>query len=558
MLIDARHHPEGVTVQADVVIVGAGPAGIAMANELSARGIASVLVEAGGARFSTKSQQQYDGEVAELGYDLMRTRTRQFGGSSNCWAGWCRPFSEQDLAHREWIPNSGWPIERAAMEPYFGPAAQFLGIPYTSFEEEDWRAHGDAHGARLMPLQAPDGFENVISHLSAPIRLGKPHLRTLKADRLVRVLLNATVCHVDTDEDCRVATGVTVQTAPHHRFSIFARQVVLAAGGIENARLLLLSNQRRARGLGNERDVVGRYFMDHPRLRMGQLFLSDERIARFYDVAYYYQNNKFRSGSTLPAAALGLSPEVQRTEQTTQCHIGLIASYPFERGSASEATKMIYRAYRNGGSIVAPAAVLRGIPGLVPTSATWALRKMRSRALVRSFVVQSVLEAVPDPENRVTLGGSLDALGQRRTHLRWRVGELEQRSHLLALARLKKLVERRGLGRLELNTENWFERVETTWHHMGTTRMHRDPRYGVVDHNCRVHEMSNLFIAGSSVFSTGGGNMPTINLVALALRLAAHLAQQRAWRAPAPQGMPCDGRQADFGTVAVARSASRN
>jgi choline dehydrogenase-like flavoprotein len=536
VLIDARSQPVGGTVDADVVIVGAGPAGLAIAQELADQGVASVLVEAGGERFSAKSQRHYEGEVAELSYDLMRTRTRQFGGSSHCWAGWCRPFSEQDLARRDWIPNSGWPIAREALEPYFGRAGQFLGISPGSTSHEDWRAHGEACGAPLIPVRAADGLENVISHLSQPVRFGRAHLRTLVAKPLVRVFLHATVCHIETDEDCRHATAVAVQTVADRRFRITAKQVVLAAGGIENARLLLLSNQRRSVGLGNELDVVGRYFMDHPRLRMGRLHLHAERAGRFYDVAYYYGNKSFRSGGVLPAATLALTPEVQRAEGATQCHMGLIASYPFESAAVTEATKLVYRTMRNSRLPLAPVALLRGVPGVLPTSMAWALRRVRSRALVRSFVVQSVLEPTPDPENRVTLASGRDAFGQQRTHLRWRVGELERRSHLLALQRLGMLVQQRGLGWLEVDADNWFGRVETTWHHMGTTRMHQDPRFGVVDTNCRVHGMSNLFIAGSSVFTSGGGNMPTLNLVALAFRLAGHLAQQRAWSRPAAGG----------------------
>ncbi|WP_165799577.1 GMC oxidoreductase [Sphingomonas oleivorans] len=528
MMIDARSLPVGTKIRTAVCIVGAGPAGITISRELSRLGIENCLVEAGGLDFSAESQSHYLGEVEYSPYDLVTTRTRHFGGSSNCWAGWSRPFDEIDMEARFWVPNSGWPIGLDVLKPYYPRANEALQLPDAPYDLSYWAEHGQAHDAPLIQFNG-SGLTNVISQLSPPTRFGFVYRHELSRSGLSRVLLHATASEIVTNEDGTRATGVRINTAADRTIGVEAGIVVLALGGIENARLLLLSRKARPAGLGNDHDVVGRYFMDHPRIRMGRLYLQAPRsYSRFYDVTYYYGNRRFARAGTQPAASIGFSREVQRERELLQCHIGFIGSYLFESSPRVDSGKRLYKALtRNNTEPLALADVRSAVIGLPLSSTAWLARQTRSRRLTHHFELQSVLEAAPDPDNRVTLNGDRDRFGINRVKLRWKVGEMEKRSHQTAIALLGREVEALGIGRVEMEPEQWGDdwdrSVMTTWHHMGTTRMHQDPRKGVVDEHCRVHSVANLYIAGSSVFTTGGGNMPTINIIALALRLAERL-----------------------------------
>ena len=137
------------------------------------------------------------------------------------------------------------------------------------------------------------------------------------------------------------------------------------------------------------------------------------------------------------------------------------------------------------------------------------------------------MEPTPLADSRVTLGTERDPLGMPRVRVEWRLGELEKRTIRRTQEILGEEMARIGSGKVVVAApregEVWPNTLNGCWHHMGTTRMHADPRKGVVDADCRVHGVENLFIAGSSVFPTGGSDTPTITIVALALRLAGHI-----------------------------------
>lgn len=531
MMIDARSLSSGTRIETAVCVLGAGPAGITISRELGRCGIENCLVEAGGLGFSKKSQSHYSGEVEGSAYDLQLTRTRHFGGSSNCWSGWSRPFQPVDLDSRDWVPNSGWPIDLDCLRPYYDRAAEALQLANSPYDPHFWAEHGRRHGAPLIEF-SEDGLENIICHLSPPTRFGMVYRPELKASQVSRVFLHATAAEILTSGDgagATRATGVLIKTSADHSITISSGIVVLAVGAIENARLLLLSGGLCKGGIGNRHDVVGRYFMDHPRIRMGRLLLNAPRAySRFYDVTYYYGNRHFALNGTQPAASIGLTRDFQRAQGLLQCHIGLIGSYLFENKPCVESAKRLYKTVTRANSApVGLADVANAVLGLPLSSTAWLARQTRSRLFTPYFDLQSVLEAAPDADNRVTLVSDRDRFGLNRVKLRWKVGELEKRTHLAAVSQLRRAVDRLGIGRVEMDPEDWGEawerRVLTTWHHMGTTRMHADVRKGVVDEHCRVHSTANLYVAGSSVFTTGGGNMPTINIVALALRLADRL-----------------------------------
>lgn len=515
MLIEARSLPDDAFLCSDVCIVGGGIAGIVLALELEKRGVSSILLEAGGRKRSASSQSEYDGDVDGLAYDLAESRTRQFGGSSNCWWGWCSPLSEADFRKRPWVQHSGWPIGTSDLAAYYPAAAKALDV-----DEFGGRDRYDGTPSQAF---ASEDLATWFSHLSPPTRFGRRHLKALAKSSRIKLLLNAPATEILTADPPHRARGVRIGL-PGRSLIVHARAVVLAAGGIENPRLLLLSNAVEATGVGNRYDNVGRYFMDHPRLRIGRAVFDDPAsVRRLYDVRYYHANGSLASERF--CGSIGLTERMQEKDALLQCYSGFIASYVGEHAPGVDIAKSVYKAVIHANTrALPPRSFAKAITALPAAALAYGASLTRATALVRHFQIQSVLEPLPDRDNRVTLSSRRDTLGLNRAHLAWRIGEMEKRTHAAALRAIGKAVERRGLGHVRYDEEElgagWESLVLPTNHHMGTTRMSEDPRSGVVDVNCRVHGYDNLYVAGSSVFPTGGGQPPTFTIVALTLRLA--------------------------------------
>jgi choline dehydrogenase-like flavoprotein len=302
-----------------------------------------------------------------------------------------------------------------------------------------------------------------------------------------------------------------------------ARAVVLACGGIENARLLLASDDVRPAGVGNDRDMVGRCFMEHPELwkpAVGVL-AGDLQWAL-----------AFRSGETSPYNIMHLRPSdaMQAREGILNTSLHVTTRLRSDPGAGYEALGRVRhggwweRARALGSALIDPGDVLDGV------YSRFADRQYVPRQVGPTEVMIRVRsEQSPDPDSRVMLGAERDALGMRRVRLDWRMNALDKRTVRVALETFARELGRLRRGRLRIeewvgaDATSWPEALEWGYHHMGTTRMSADPREGVVDADCAVHGVAGLYVAGSSVFPTGGYVNPTLTIVALALRLADHL-----------------------------------
>ncbi len=530
MFIDARKLPGGTALETEVCVIGGGVAGITLALEFERRGIATCVIEGGRIDFSAASQALYHGENVGLPYNLQTSRTRQLGGSSNCWGGWIRPFIPIDFEKRDWMPNSGWPLAYSEIAALYPRANRLVEVNDRDFDPQAWYEHLDHDQVRLLTLQG--GFiETVVNKFSPPTHFGYVYEKQLAAAKLAKVLLNASATEIATTDDAATATGVHFANSAGKRFFVRATRTILAAGGIENARLLLLSNKVDSRGLGNRHDVVGRYFMEHPRIRIGRMISSGNATGfRFYDTSYTYHNPALAVDGTSTSAYIGLVERVQREEELVQCRTYFRACRAGEDREVNDSFHELYDALRwrlvRNIRLGAIATVARRSPNLI---ASLLYRRLKLAAASTYFQVESVVEPVPDPESRDTLSPRRDRLGLNEARLDWRIGDLEKRTLVRMLSLIKQEFEAFGVGTVDLQQadEGRLPKILGCDHHMGTTRMDPDPRLGVVDTNCRVHGMNNLYIAGSSVFPTCGNDMPTLTIVALTLRLADHLAAQR-------------------------------
>jgi choline dehydrogenase-like flavoprotein len=513
-------------IETDLCIIGAGAAGIALAREFIGRATQVLVVEGGGLAAESESQDLYRGEsVGPLDYDLVSTRMRFFGGSTNCWAGYCSPLTSLDLAQRPWIPHSGWPIGIETLAPHYPRAQELLDLG--AF---DYATTGFEGGAGGLVRFDPVKLVNRMWQRSPPSRFGPKYRGELAAAQNVRVLLDANATELLSDRDSKRVTGLRLAALEGGPIEVRARGFVLALGGIENARLLLLSRAREPNGLGNRHDRVGRYFMEHPLLLAATVAPTDaaDWVRNYADFAL--------PGGGRGTACIAPSDRAQRSDEILDA-VATLAFGQIDPNSGSQALERLWEGWsRRELPEDWSEDVLRVLADIDDAAANvyHRLRDVPHPAPMLDGDRLSVyvhLEQAPDPENRVTLGEERDALGLPRARLRWGLGEPERRTANRVMRLLAEELGRLSLGRLRY--EDWLLADQGRWpevgikcHHMGTTRMSDDPRRGVVDRECRVHGLENLWIAGSSVFPTSGFANPTLTILAMTLRLASTLRER--------------------------------
>ncbi len=535
MLEDARRLPSGSVLEADIIVVGAGAAGIAIGLDMIGSRTRVLILEGGDTGFDRSEQALYRGVNVGLRYEpLDLCRVKGLGGSTSSkgWAGFCKPLAPLDFEQRPWVPLSGWPLCRESLDPYYARAWELLSLP----AEWDNAARATDHFSRALPLGEGD-CENELCVMSPAPHLGQTAESRLRNAANVRVLFHANVSEIHVNARGDRVTGLSIATLTGGRIEARGRHVVLAAGGIENARLLLLSDSVQKGGLGNGHDLVGRCFMDHPRFTWGQIrnVAQAERLGRYDPTAALTHNRRHLDShpiEELLGIGVTISEAAQRREQILGSRSWILPVGPSgARAGGRELREILLwvRRRRLPADLgVRARAVLADLPNAV-SAITAHLRAIAGKST--HWQIQTIMEPAPNMESRVTLAGDLDRLGLRKTRLDWRLDALTERS----LARTQELViadlQRIGLDCAIVGTggpaaNQTVADPRWVWHHMGTTRMSEDPRTGVVDADCRVHGIDNLHIAGSSVFPTAGNDMPTATIVALAFRLSERLKQR--------------------------------
>lgn len=541
--IDARTLPDGTAIQADLCIIGAGAAGITLAREFVGDGRSVAVIESGGLEFDAETQALAKGQNGGFPYyDLDAVRLRYFGGTTNHWAGACRPLDVLDLARRPWVPNSGWPFSRAHLEPYYGRAHDVCRLASTDYDPSVWETQeSPALSLAGSPLRTA-------LHQSNPIRFGEVYREEIRGAPNVDTYLYANVVELEAASAENRVERLRVATLNGRQLEVQARAYVLATGAIENARLLLASNGARAKGPGNENGLVGRHFMEHLSVPVGLFLPSRPDLP----LGLYRGEGRYRGGTPPDVAGLGFlvpRPEVLRSEKMLNCR-AFLSPLGLSRGDE-------YR-YASPG-VISAEALARSLKGgtwpqdLVPhiakliadvdDIAVFAYRYLRQEEEARGYYVTLHIEQVANPESRVELAPERDRFGMPRARVVWRFGELERHTMQRMVDLLARTLGAEGYGRIQVVPwdqdvdrgpfargadpgPDWPPGVRGAWHQMGTTRMDPDPDHGVVDTDCRVHGLGNLFVAGSSVFPTPGYTNPTLTIIALALRMADRLKRE--------------------------------
>jgi choline dehydrogenase-like flavoprotein len=494
----------------DVCVVGAGPAGITIARELDKSGVGVCLLEAGGRDIGRSFQRQSRGQSD--GYPIYRldgSRIRAFGGTlrhPRIWeAGWAaRPLDPIDFEMRDGRPEFGWPFDRKHLDPYYTRAQRVCGVrPF------DVVAHARAKRAPADALALDNGeLESTV--FQYPTTAFHDAWDALSASSNVRVLLETRAAEIRVDSSGRRVNRIVAVQGRRERVVIRPRLVVFAAGGIENARLLLTSNE--GRGLGNEHDLVGRYFAERMSFHAGHVVLSDKTSVDRLDFFH-------RPNGAEDAGALRVRDKVQQEQDLLNVVFFLVprpaAVISNAVRSLTTMRKAVDRRPLVDGIGWHMKNALAGVRDLAD------LARSRVVSTPRILALRAQGEQAPNRDSRVTLGSKRDDLGIPVARITWRMTVDDHRSVAASARVVDATLRAQGLGYVE-----WTARLDSTTlvegnhHHLGTTRMHADPHRGVVGPDCRVHSVDNLYIAGCSVFPTYGASNPTLTIVALALRLA--------------------------------------
>ncbi len=457
----------------DVCIVGAGAAGITLTNELKRHGYRIALCEGGSDHFSEASQDCYKGKVVGDPYlTLDGSRLRFLGGSTNHWGGWCRPFTELDFRREYLGPEYKWPIEYRELHSYLGKACDILEVRN---DFDDLGPRGDV--VRVFQFQ-----------FSPPVRFRGKYEKELTESRHATLFLDANLIDIagDRGNGGGRITSARFRSYTGKEMTIRARRFVFAMGGIENSRFLLWFAQRHGNRFYDTDAPIGKYWMEHPHFTLGKAIVGFQTgKRRFYHLSDREQIRLRILGCGL---RLDLQPE----------------------GGTDEMMKELSCAAPKLGKKVAALA---------------------EKNLVCGVRFRAAWEQAPVISNAVELGRSHDPFGIPRVDLHWKKQPIDRRTLNETVRVFNEWLLRDDLGRIQLrdwvaHDENYPARGEIAGnHHMGGTRMAESVRYGVVDRNCKVFGSENLYIAGSSIYTTSGFGNPTLPIVQFALRLADHLKQ---------------------------------
>jgi hypothetical protein len=458
----------------DVCICGAGPAGIVLARALERKGRRVALMEGGGFEPSAESQQLYRGELRGMPYSLDGSRLRYLGGTSNHWEGQTRPLDARDFEPLSHHPMNEWPIKRSDLDVYADEAASILDLPETDTPFDMFRGR-------------EKGLLQITWRMSPPTRFRTKYRESLIKSDSMALCLDASLVDIELEPSLLSVSSFAFR-APQQAepFKVRARHFAICCGGLENARVLLLADRQVPRGIGNRHDLVGRFFSEHVELDVGRVVMRSEQGL----------------GCTYLA-----SDSVILERQCLSFAVGLDAAAK-DASSIGRAICALPFSERLG----------RAVLGRAPAC--------------HDADVIALIQQACSPDNRVTLVDRKDRLGLRQLALDWRLTDLDRLTIRSAAIEMGRALAEHDLGRMQLaqflarSEAPAADQVRGQNHHMCTTRMSASPSTGVVDGNCRIHGIANLYMGGSSVFASAGLSNPTYTIVQLALRLADHLDAQ--------------------------------
>jgi choline dehydrogenase-like flavoprotein len=506
----------------DICIIGSGAAGTALASEFEGGPLRVLVCEAGGLQHETATQDLYQSDVTGLPFVGAHIgRFRVHGGTTTKWGGQALPLMREDFEVRDWVPYSGWPIKRDDLDIYYRRALQFLLIDDMDFDEQIFTVLG-----RMRAGLDPARLWHHFAKWSPQPDLRGRHTPRFKKSANVCLLLHANLTELSLAPERNHVQSATFRSLTGRATTIKATQFVLCVGGIETARVLLSNNKQCPAGIGNQHDLVGRFFQDHPAARVANVRPID--TVRFQRLFNFSQKKGLLRYSTRVTAT--------NNWQRSLRMLNVSGFFNFEAPDESgvELLKSAYVALRRDRRFAAAAADLLQA-ALRPRETLYPLWRFATRGEVftpmEAFQLTVMCEQEPSPESRITLSQRVDPLGVPRADIKWQISESVRKTIQAFTLLLRDELSRTRLAEMEfihpVMTDNpdWRDHMSDQYHHIGTARMGAAPENSVVDADLRLHGIPNLSIASSAVFPTGGHSNPTLTILALTFRLADRLSR---------------------------------
>lgn len=520
-IIDIKQSRDMECLTAMVCVIGSGPAGGILAAQLAKNKIDVLLLEAGADLPDYGCESIASTSLFSDVADLRFGWSRQFGGSSNLWAGRTYPLEEIDFEKRPWIPDSGWPFKFEALSPYYEKASDILNIPGYNY----FKTRGGPHRKESVFSAALDKNTDLkdrcFQWAEKPF-IVSDYLKGIATQHpSLRILLNAPVSRLQEKTDGSSIESALVTKPDGSTLIIKADYFVLAAGGIETPRILLNSNQVKPAGIGNDHDIVGRYFSTHPKADMGAIVLNKSvptSHALFMDSPL--ESGSFRYG-------IGFSKE-------TQERLGLLNHYiqlsPLLEYQANRAFESMKRTKVLNNALIDRSRLMQGfLPGLGKMAYETMGRIAKLQPRTNKFILRGFLDQYPDKENRIKLSSNKKNDGTFKVDIQWRYSDKDKKSVLKFFSHLDAILQKNDIGKVEYSglekCEDW-PLIGIHSHFIGTTRMGTDKKTSVTNKNARVHGTKNLYIAGPSLFPTYGFANPFLTITALSIMLGDHLLKQ--------------------------------
>ncbi|MFZ0039603.1 MAG: GMC family oxidoreductase [Candidatus Acidiferrales bacterium] len=541
---DAKQIPNDSVVQSDVCVVGSGAAGITVARELALAGVNVLLLEAGSEKQRPEQVDLYRGTSKSKNHGPLHLyRQRRLGGTTAVWGGRSAPYETIDLEDRSHVPNSGWPITRDDLNDAYVKAHEYLDLgPFSYSAAQSFPA------SEQLPVECgPEIVMDPIWRFSLPTNFWRKYRSFFSSHPKADVIVNGSCTEIVTTPNGDSVDYIRVMSSPGRQFTVRANAYVLAMGGLEVTRLLLASTSVQKTGIGNAQDLLGRFYLSHLTGNAGTIHFERGYGEHFWkyvvaDGIYCKRLMRLTHDAQRRNGLLNLAVTATHMEFQDPSHgSGVLSSVylakrllmerippEFSRELTDSKYQHFLKHVKN--VVFSPLEMMR-------FTNTWTRKRLLASRKLPAVMFRSGndvytlhfdAEQSPNFESRVTLDDQRDEFGVPRLVVDWRMNRGDAESVSRSIELIAGGLESGGVARLKIRPDianDVYAHNSVGSHHIGTTRMGSSPSTGVVDSECRVFGVRNLYVASSSVFPTTSYVNPTLQIVAIAIRIAAHIAR---------------------------------
>ena len=532
----------------DVCVIGSGPAGITALLELESEGLKVLLVESGSNSFNNNIQSNSDAVITNTeNHAPMNEATRvQLGGTSLIWGGRCVPLDSIDFQARNFVENSGWPISFDEINKYYPKACKYSLCGESVFSSLS--SESRIKGGITPSMKDSNVLSSSLERWSLPLNFWAKYRSKIECSSNIEVLTNFTCTKINFENTNDHVSSISVSNIKGIQKKIHSKFYVLACGGLETTRLLLDSNDVHEKGIGNKSGLLGKFYMGHISGKISSIKFTKD----IDKVSYGFEKDNdgiyCKKRFTLSESEQNKSKLLNFSAWIDHPLIG-----DHTHGSGFLSLSYIALSTPILGKFLAPDAIIRFAKESNPDGSRvghiknicfdfhkllfkipffiWK-RFIQKRKLpgvqifskIGSYPLHYHAEHSPNKKSMVSLSDEKDQLGRRRLLIDFNFLNVDINNVINNHQIIDNYLRENNLGYLDYVKKNLnkevFQQARDGFHQMGTTRMSKEIKDGVVDTNCRVHGTKNLYVASSSVFPTSGQANPTLTIVALSIRVA--------------------------------------